>query len=37
MAEGASGTYATILKTWLKDIMYGREVHPWAVVVDEEN
>ncbi|KAI1850622.1 hypothetical protein JX265_004332 [Neoarthrinium moseri] len=30
------GELTTKVKTWLKDIMYGREDHPWAVVVPEE-
>ncbi|KPM34849.1 hypothetical protein AK830_g11718 [Neonectria ditissima] len=33
--EGAGATYATLLKGWLKDIMYGVESHEWGVVVDE--
>ena len=35
LVEGVSGRYAALLKTWLKDIMYGREQHPWGVVIDE--
>ena len=30
-----TGPYTDALKTWIKDIMYGREEHPWAVVVEE--
>jgi len=32
---GVSGKYAALIKTWLKDIMYGREYHEWGVVVEE--
>ncbi|PYI08791.1 branched-chain amino acid aminotransferase II [Aspergillus sclerotiicarbonarius CBS 121057] len=28
--------YASILKSWLEDIMYGRENHEWAYVIDEK-
>lgn len=35
MSEGAIGKYANILKTKLKNIMYGKEQHEWGVVVDE--
>lgn len=34
--EGADPTYATLMKSWLKDIMYGVEPHEWGVVVEEE-
>lgn len=33
--DGVSGKYAALIKTWLKNIMYGREDHPWGVVVEE--
>ena len=33
--SGTTGFYAMILKTWLKDIMYGKEQHEWGVVVPE--
>lgn len=32
---GTTGPYSRLLKTWLKDIMYGREEHEWGVVVPE--
>lgn len=32
-----SGKYAGLLKTWLKDIMYGREDHPWGVIVEKNS
>ncbi|KAG7133430.1 Branched-chain-amino-acid aminotransferase like protein [Verticillium longisporum] len=32
-AVGAS--YASVIKGWLKDIMYGGEVHPWGLVVED--
>ncbi|KAI9814959.1 MAG: hypothetical protein M1832_005598 [Thelocarpon impressellum] len=36
MADGGtSGRYAAVLKTWLKDVMFGREAHEWGVVVPE--
>ncbi|KAK6510074.1 hypothetical protein TWF481_004787 [Arthrobotrys musiformis] len=30
-----SGAYAAAIKTWLKEIMYGKVSHPWGVVVKE--
>ncbi|MCJ1313317.1 hypothetical protein MMC25_006994 [Agyrium rufum] len=30
-----TGPYTDALKNWLKNIMYGREKHPWGVVVQE--
>jgi branched-chain amino acid aminotransferase len=33
---GEGGVMTLKLKRWLKDIMYGREQHPWAVVVPEK-
>ena len=36
LSKGTTGKYADLFKTWLKDIMYGSEEHPWAVIVDEE-
>jgi len=35
MARGSSGEYASLIKSWLKNIMYGKETHEWGVVVDE--
>ena len=35
MSEGEAGKYATIVKTWLKNIMYGKEGHEWGVIVNE--
>jgi len=35
MSEGASGRYALLLKTWLKEILLGDVQHPWGVVVHE--
>ena len=35
LADGQSGHYAHLLKSWLKGIMFGKERHEWAVVVDE--
>ncbi|KAF3905719.1 hypothetical protein AA313_de0201478 [Arthrobotrys entomopaga] len=32
---GKAGPYASAIKTWLKEIMYGRVQHPWGVVVEE--
>lgn len=28
--------YAAQIKTWLGDIMYGKEEHDWAYVIEEE-
>ena len=37
MSEGSTGKYTAILKTYLMNIMYGREKdHQWSVVVDEK-
>lgn len=35
MPNGNTGKYAEILKTKLKNIMYGKEKHEWGVVVEE--
>ena len=35
MSEGVTGKYAAILKTCLTNIMYGREIHEWGIVVNE--
>lgn len=37
LSERNSGKYALILKTWLKDIMYGKDKHEWGFVVKELN
>lgn len=37
LSKGESGEYALHLKTWLKDIMYGKEEHEWGVIIDEVN
>lgn len=34
LAEGETGTYAKIVKSWLMGIMYGKEEHEWGVVVE---
>ncbi|KAK4697149.1 branched-chain amino acid aminotransferase, partial [Lecanoromycetidae sp. Uapishka_2] len=36
MSEGQTGKYAGMLKQWLRNIMYGEEVHQWGVVVKEK-
>jgi branched-chain amino acid aminotransferase len=36
LAKGHETAYATSIKQWLKDIMYGNVEHEWGVVVDEE-
>lgn len=33
--DGGSGLYASLIKQWLVDIMYGKEAHEWGVVVEE--
>ncbi len=35
LSEGDSGKYAKMIKTWLKNIMFGVEEHPWGYVVEE--
>ncbi|KUJ15667.1 putative branched-chain-amino-acid aminotransferase [Mollisia scopiformis] len=35
MARGNSGDYAHLVKSWLTNIMYGKEDHEWGVVVPE--
>ncbi|KAE8454095.1 hypothetical protein EG329_007873 [Mollisiaceae sp. DMI_Dod_QoI] len=35
MARGNSGDYAALIKSWLTNIMYGKEDHEWGVVVPE--
>ena len=30
------GKYAGLFKTWISNIMYGEEQHPWGFVVEEE-
>lgn len=35
MSEGSTGRYALMFKTWLYNIMYGKEQHEWGYVVDE--
>ncbi|AEO57002.1 hypothetical protein MYCTH_2302660 [Thermothelomyces thermophilus ATCC 42464] len=36
MVKGESGQYTAKIKGWMSDIMYGKEEHPWGVVVQEE-
>lgn len=36
MAAGDSGRYTAVIKTWLRNIMYGKERHEWGFVVEEE-
>jgi branched-chain amino acid aminotransferase len=36
MVRGNSGDYAAVIKSWLKDIMYGKEQHKWGVIIEEE-
>ncbi|PSS27378.1 hypothetical protein M430DRAFT_130830 [Amorphotheca resinae ATCC 22711] len=35
MNQGDSGDYAALIKSWLMNIMYGRDEHEWGVVVEE--
>jgi branched-chain amino acid aminotransferase len=37
MAAGKTGEYAAVLKSWLSNIMFGKEDHPWGVVVEEKD
>jgi len=36
MARGNSGEYTAVIKNWLQNIMFGKDEHEWAVVVEEE-
>lgn len=36
LAEESTGLYAKSIRSWLSDIMYGRESHEWGVVVGDE-
>ncbi|KAF2086147.1 putative branched-chain-amino-acid aminotransferase [Saccharata proteae CBS 121410] len=36
LATGDSGRYARVIKTWLRNIQYGKEKHEWGVVLEEE-
>jgi len=36
MSRGDSGHYAALIKSWLVNIMYGKETHEWGVVVEEK-
>ncbi|KAK4121387.1 branched-chain amino acid aminotransferase II [Parathielavia appendiculata] len=36
MVKGESGQYTAKIKSWISDIMYGNEQHPWGVVVEEQ-
>lgn len=36
MAQGHTGAYAGLIKTWLMNIMYGKEEHEWGVVIEEK-
>ena len=33
MSEGETGAYAKAIKSWLVNIMYGKEEHEWGVLV----
>lgn len=35
MSEGLTGKYAALIRSWLENIMYGRESHEWGIVIDE--
>ncbi|KAJ9622431.1 hypothetical protein H2203_006651 [Taxawa tesnikishii (nom. ined.)] len=36
LSEGTIGAYTQKFKTWLEDIMYGRQSHEWGIVVNEQ-
>jgi branched-chain amino acid aminotransferase len=36
VSRGNSGDYAALIRSWLTNIMYGKEDHPWGVVIKEE-
>lgn len=35
MKEGDTGAYARLIKSWLVNIMYGKEEHEWGIVVKD--
>ncbi|KAF1814540.1 branched-chain amino acid aminotransferase II [Eremomyces bilateralis CBS 781.70] len=37
MTAGEAGPYTKQIKTWLSDIMYGKEHHEWGIVVEEQS
>jgi branched-chain amino acid aminotransferase len=37
VSRGNSGEYAALIKSWLMNIMYGKEEHEWGVVVEEKD
>jgi len=37
LENGVSGKYAALIKSWLGNIMYGKEDHPWGVIVEEKS
>ena len=37
MVRGNSGEYAAVIKSWLTNIMYGKEQHEWGVVIEEKD
>jgi branched-chain amino acid aminotransferase len=36
MAEGDMGAYTKVIKTWLRNIMWGKEQHEWGYIVEEK-
>ncbi|KAJ9255803.1 hypothetical protein DTO207G8_2820 [Paecilomyces variotii] len=36
-ASDSKAGYADLIRTWLESIMFGREEHEWAFVIDEES
>ncbi|KAI9738466.1 MAG: hypothetical protein M1818_005363 [Claussenomyces sp. TS43310] len=34
VVRGNAGEYATLIKSWLKNIMYGKEQHEWGYIVE---
>ena len=37
LENGVSGKYAALIKSWLANIMYGKEDHPWGLIVEEKS
>jgi branched-chain amino acid aminotransferase len=33
--DGVSGTFTGMIKRWIEDIIYGKEQHEWAYIVEE--
>lgn len=36
VVRGNVGEYGGLIKSWLKNIMYGKEQHKWGYVIEEK-